>query len=95
MVDDLPWPGADGETLCFLAEPMQERPGRTRPGLRLNVELVQARRGERMDCSFPMDRMRAIAGFERRPLKRSLDGAEEPYNLAVRRHFCYRAVSMS
>jgi hypothetical protein len=86
MVDDLPWPVADGETLWLPPGAHAVETGKETPGLhmvRLNADLEDARRVGENGLEFSYESSgRAIAIFDRRPMKLSLDGAEEPLQFA-------------
>ena len=86
MVDDLPWPVVDGETLWLPPGAHAVEAGKDLPGLhlvRLNAELQDARRVGVDGVEFSYESSaRAIAVFDRRPLKLLLDGADEPLQLA-------------
>ncbi len=82
MVDDLPWPVADSETLWLPPGAHAVEAGNEMPELhmvRLNADLLDARRvgTHGMEFSYASS-ARAIAIFDRRPLKLSLDGTDEP-----------------
>jgi hypothetical protein len=82
MVDDQPWPVADGETVWLPPGAHAVEPGKEAPGLRivrLNADLQDARRVGAKGVEFSYESAaRAIAIFDRRPLKLSVDGADEP-----------------
>jgi hypothetical protein len=86
IVDDLPWPAADGETLWLPPGAHAVEAAKETPGLRivrLNAELHGARRRGANCVEFSYEsQARAIAVFDRRPLKMSLDGVDEPLDLA-------------
>ena len=86
MVDDLPWPVRDGDTLWLPPGAPCDRSGEGDAGLRivrLNAELQDARRLSANCVEFAYESTaRAIAVLDRRPLKLSLDGREEPLELA-------------
>ena len=81
MVDDLPWPVADGETLwlppgAHAVESANEVAGVRM--VRLNADLQAARRVNPTTLEFSyLSAARAIAVFDRRPLRVVVDGAEE------------------
>jgi hypothetical protein len=81
IVDDQPWPVIDGETLWLPPGAHAVESGQEMPGLhmvRLNAELKDARRvgGNGVEFSYESS-ARAIAVFDRRPVKLFLDGAAE------------------
>jgi hypothetical protein len=86
MVDGLPWPVSDGETLwlppgAHAVEPSKEEAGAHL--VRLNAELQAARRVGATTLEFSyQSTARAIAVFDRAPRRMELDGAEEPIELA-------------
>ena len=86
MVDNLPWPVGDGETLWLPPGAHAVEAAKETPGLRivrLNAELHGARRRGANCVEFSYEsQARAIAVFDRRPLKMSLDGVDEPLDLA-------------
>jgi len=86
MVDDLPWPAADGETLWLPPGAHAVEPAKDTPGLRivrLNADLQDARRLGANCVEFSYESpARAIAILDRRPVKLSLDGADEPLDFA-------------
>jgi hypothetical protein len=86
MVDGLPWPVADGETLWLppgthAIEPAQEEA--CVHLVRLNGDLQAAGRVSTTSIEFSyQSTARAIAVFDRRPIDILLDGAKEPLELA-------------
>jgi hypothetical protein len=86
MVDNLPWPVADSETLWLPSGAHAVEPGKDLPGLhmvRLNAELQAARRVGANGVEFSYESSaRAIAVFDRRPLKLLLDGTDEALQFA-------------
>jgi hypothetical protein len=85
-VDNLPWPVADGETLWLPPGVHAVEAAKETAGLRmvrLNADLHDARRLAPDCVEFSYESpARAIAVFDRRPLKLSLDGADEPLDFA-------------
>lgn len=85
-VDDLPWPVADSDTLWLPPGAHTIEPAKDAPGLRivrLNADLVGARQISAGSVEFSYESSsRAIAIFDRRPLKLSVDGADEPPQFA-------------
>jgi len=85
-VDGLPWPVADGETLWLPPGAHAVEAGKETAGvhmLRLNADLQDARRVGEHGLEFSYESpARAIAVFDRRPLRLSVDGAEEPLQFA-------------
>ena len=81
-VDDLPWPVADGETVWLPPGAHAVGQGKETPGVhmvRLNADLRDAHRVGENGLEFSYESSaRAIAIFDRRPLRLSVDGAEEP-----------------
>ena len=86
MVDDLPWPVADSETLWLPPGAHSVEAGKDAHGLqmvRLNAELQDARRSGLNGIEFSYESSsRAIAVFDRRPSKIAIDGAEQPLEFA-------------
>jgi hypothetical protein len=86
IVDDLPWPVSDGETLWLPPGAHAVEAAKDTPGLRvvsLNAELRDARRVSSNSVEFSYESAaRAIAILDRRPSKLTLDGAEERMDLA-------------
>ena len=86
LVDDLPWPVADGDTLWLPAGAHAVEAGGEWAGVhmvRLNANLQAARRIGQNGLEFSYESgARAIAVLDRRPLRVSVDGAEEPLQLA-------------
>jgi len=86
IVDDLPWPVSDGETLWLPAGAHAVEGGRDGAGLhvlRLNAELRDARHVGSNSVEFSYESAaRAIVILDRRPSKLTLDGAEERLDLA-------------
>jgi hypothetical protein len=86
MVDTLPWPVADSDTLWLPPGAHTVEPAKDMPGLhmlRLNADLEGARQVSTDGVEFSYESSsRAIAVFDRRPLKLSVDGAEEPLQFA-------------
>jgi hypothetical protein len=86
IVDNRPWPVCDGETIWLPPGAHAVEPGKDLPGLqivRLNADLRDARRVDANGVEFSYESAaRAIAVFNRRPTKLTLDGAEEPLNFA-------------
>ena len=86
MVDDLPWPVADGENLWLPPGAHAVEAGKDVPALhmlRLNADLQDARGIGANGVEFSYESSaRAIAIFDRKPLKLSVDGAEEPLQFA-------------
>ena len=86
MVDNLPWPATDGETLWLPPGAHSVEPGKDAAGLRmlrLNGVLQDARQVGANGIEFSYESpARAIAVFDRRPRKLSLDGADEPLQFA-------------
>jgi len=85
-LDGLPWPVADGETLWLTPGAHAVEAGKDTAGvhmLRLNADLQDARRVGEHGLEFSYESpARAIAVFDRRPLRLSVDGAEEPLQFA-------------
>lgn len=86
IVDDLPWPVADGETVWLPAGAHSVEPGKEAPGLQLvwlNAGLRDARViGERtLEFSYE-SAARAIAILSRRPCKLAVDGANQTLEFA-------------
>ena len=86
IVDDLPWPVNDGETLWLPPGAHAVEAGKNAPGLivvRLNAELRDARQigPSGVELSYESE-ARAIVILDRRPTKLTLDGAEERMALA-------------
>jgi len=81
MVDGLPWPVTDGETLWLPPGAHAVESGKDDSGLRLmrlNAELQAARRVSAVALEFSyQSSARAIAVFDRHPVRISIDGAEE------------------
>ena len=86
MVDNLPWPVSDGETLWLPpgAHSVDRDSGEAGLHLvRLNADLQAARRLNANSLEFSyQSTARAIALFDRNPLRVLVDGAEEPLQLA-------------
>jgi hypothetical protein len=86
LVDNLPWPVADSETLWLPPGVHSVEAGKEVPGVhmvRLNAELQDARRTGANSIEFSyQSSARAIAMFDRKPVKVSVDGADEPMQLA-------------
>jgi hypothetical protein len=86
MVDSLPWPVGDGETLWLPPGPHAVEPAREETGAHLvllNAGLQAARRVSATSIEFSyQSAARAIAVFDRAPRRMELDGAEEPLQLA-------------
>jgi hypothetical protein len=90
-VDNLPWPVADGDTLWLPPGAHAVEAGTDAAGLhpvglqlvRLNADLQDARRVGSNSVEFSYESSaRAIAVFDRRPLRLSVDGAGEPLQFA-------------
>ena len=82
MVDDQPWPVADGDTVWLPPGAHAVEPGKKTAGVhlvRLNADLEAARRVGANGLEFSyQSAARAFAVFDRRPVQLSVDGAEEP-----------------
>jgi len=85
-VDSLPWPVSDGETLWLPPGAHSVEPAKDGAGLhvvRLNAELQDARCVGANGVEFSyQSAARAIAVFDRKPLKIAVDGADEPPQFA-------------
>ena len=82
LVDNLPWPVTDGDTLVAASRNAFGGGWKKRAAglhmVRLNAELQDARRVGANGVEFSyQSSARAIAVFDRRPLKVSVDGADE------------------
>jgi hypothetical protein len=86
MVDDQAWPVADDETVWLPPGAHSIEPGKDGAGvhlMRLNAELRDARRVGTNGVEFSYESAaRAIAIFDRRPVKISVDGADEALEAA-------------
>jgi hypothetical protein len=86
MVDDLPWPVADGETVWLPPGAHAVAPAKETGGLhilRLNAELQAARPAGASGLEFSyQSTARAIAVLDRPPATLTVDGAEQPIQLA-------------
>ena len=86
IVDDLPWPVVDDETVWLPPGAHAVEQGRGAPGphlVRLNADLQDARSAGATGLEFSyQSAARAIAVFDRRPIKLLIDGADEPLQFA-------------
>jgi len=86
LVDDLPWPAADGETVWLPPGSHALEPAREEDCVhlvRLNGDLQAARRVNASTVEFSYQATaRAIAVFDRRPLAIQIDGGGEPLEFA-------------
>jgi hypothetical protein len=86
MVDNLPWPVIDGETVWLPPGAHAVEPGKEAAGIRLvrlNAGLQAAHRVGANGLEFSyQSAARAIAVFNRRPGHVTIDGAEEPAEFA-------------
>jgi hypothetical protein len=82
MVDDAPWPVADGETVWLPAGAHSVEPAAAAPGphlLRLTADLESARAVDATTIEFSyQSSARAIAILDRAPLGLQVDGSNEP-----------------